>query len=85
MQNLSSSKPPSSVFCRSVVVSVAGQFIAHLSCLIATLMLCEQHMTAEDPTMSADGKFQPNIVNSAVFMLSAVMQVYIRNDISITR
>lgn len=42
-------------------------------------------MTAEDPTMSADGKFQPNIVNSAVFMLSAVMQVYIMNDISITR
>ena len=25
--------------------------------------------------MSADGKFQPNTVNSAVFLLSAVMQV----------
>jgi cation-transporting ATPase 13A1 len=32
-------------------------------------------VTPEDPTMSADGKFQPNTVNSAVFMLSSVMQV----------
>ena len=32
-------------------------------------------MTLDDPTMTADGKFQPNIVNSGVFMLSAVMQV----------
>ena len=85
LQSLSSSKPPSSVFCRSVVISVAGQFIAHLSCLIATLILCEQHMTAEDPTMSADGKFQPNIVNSAVFMLSAVMQVDIINHTNIAQ
>ena len=38
-------------------------------------------MTEEDPTLSADGKFQPNVVNSAVFMLSAVMQVHIKNSI----
>ena len=79
LQNLSSSKPPSSVFCKSVAVSVAGQFIVHLSCLVATLALCGQYMTEEDPTLSADGKFQPNVVNSAVFMLSAVMQVHINS------
>ena len=75
LQNLSPEKPPSSVFNRSVVVSVAGQFMVHLTCLIATLALCERFITEEDPTMSADGKFQPNTVNSAVFLLSAVMQV----------
>lgn len=32
-------------------------------------------MTDEDPGMSADGKFQPNVINSAVFLLAAVMQV----------
>jgi cation-transporting ATPase 13A1 len=77
LQNLSSAKPPSSVFCKSVAISVLGQFIVHLSCLVATLTLCESFITAEDPTMSADGKFQPNVVNSAIFMLSAVMQVAI--------
>ena len=75
LQNLSPEKPPSSVFNRSVVASVAGQFVVHLACLIATLALCERFITEEDPTMSADGKFQPNTVNSAVFLLSAVMQV----------
>jgi cation-transporting ATPase 13A1 len=75
MMNLAPKKPPSSVFCVSVAVSIAGQFIVHLGCLIATLKLCEQYIVADDHTMSADGKFQPNVVNSAVYMLSTVMQV----------
>jgi magnesium-transporting ATPase (P-type) len=76
LQNLSSSKPPSSVFHKSVAVSVLCQFIIHLSCLVATLHLCESHSTPEEAS-SADGKFQPNVINSAIFMLSAVMQVNI--------
>ena len=75
LQNLSKEKPPSSAFCRSATVSVAGQFIAHLTCLVATLALCESHMIDDEQSMSADGKFQPNVVNSAVFLLSAVIQV----------
>ena len=75
LQNLSKEKPPSSAFCRSATVSVAGQFIAHLTCLVATLALCESHMIDDEHSMSADGKFQPNVVNSAVFLLSAVIQV----------
>jgi len=72
---LSPQKPPSSVFAASVALSVLGQFISHLGCLLATLYLCEKHIVSDDSTLSADGKFQPNVVNSAVFLLSAVMQV----------
>ena len=75
LPQIASAKPPSSVFCPSVAVSVAGQFAVHLACLVATLALCERYVAPEDPTMSADGKFQPNTVNSAVFLLSSVMQV----------
>jgi len=75
LPQIAAAKPPSSVFCPSVAISVAGQFAVHLACLVATLALCERYVTPEDPTMSADGKFQPNTVNSAVFMLSSVMQV----------
>ena len=39
-------------------------------------------MTDEDPAMSADGKFQPNVINSAVFLLAAVMQVKCLHDFS---
>jgi cation-transporting ATPase 13A1 len=75
MVQLSPQRPPSSVFRASVAASIAGQFTVHLLSLIATLALCERHMAADDHTMTADGKFQPNVVNSAVYLLSAVMQV----------
>lgn len=72
---LAPSKPPSSVFARSIAASIAGQFVVHLACLVATLVLCETYMSTDDSTLTADGKFQPNVINSAMFLLSAVMQV----------
>jgi cation-transporting ATPase 13A1 len=68
-------KPPGSAFAPSVMVSVVGQFVVHLGCLVATLSLCEQYSRSDDLPTLADGKFQPNVVNSATFLLSAVMQV----------
>jgi cation-transporting ATPase 13A1 len=77
LHNISSMKPPISVFSKSVVLSVFGQFITHLACLIVTLTLCEKYMVdkSDDPSMGADGKFQPNIINSAIFLLSSTMQI----------
>lgn len=77
LQALSARRPASSVFAPSVALSILGQFTVHLSSLFAVLYLCELH----DPTLAssssilADGRFQPNLINSAVFLLSAVMQV----------
>jgi manganese-transporting P-type ATPase len=75
LNRLASTKPPSSVFSLSASLSILGQFVIHLICLIYTLQLCDPYVLPDDVTMSADGKFYPNIVNSAVFLLSAVMQV----------
>jgi cation-transporting ATPase 13A1 len=73
---ISALQPPSSVFALSVMSSVAGQFIVNLISLMITLKLCEQYMDSnEDPSLSADTKFQPNVINSAVYVLTVTMQV----------
>lgn len=72
---IAAQRPTSSIFAKSVVFSLLGQFIVHFASLLAVLYICEQYVAADDFSLSADGKFQPNVVNSAVFLLSALMQV----------
>lgn len=76
---LSAHRPPSSVFAPSVCLSIAGQFVVHLSSLLAVLALCEHHQGLlghkDGPVQVVDGPFQPNLVNSAVFLLSALLQL----------
>jgi len=69
-------KPPSSVFAPAVGLSILGQFVVHLSSLLAVLALCERYSDGSQAlSQAADGRFQPNLVNSAVFLLSALMQI----------
>lgn len=87
LTRIAPNKPPSSAFSLSVSLSIVGQFIVHLSCLIATLALCEQHsgssgngkgggISSNGVGMStADGKFHPNVINTAVYLLSSTMQI----------
>jgi len=72
---LSSHKPPCTVFAVSVTISIIGQFIVHLSSLLGTLYLCELFSPADQLSGSPDGRFRPNLVNSAVYILSSVMQI----------
>ena len=75
LQKISDNRPPSSIFDKSVMVSIVGQFVIHFFSLFATLWICEQHLSDDDFSLSADGKFQPNVVNSAMFLLALLMQI----------
>lgn len=75
LQRVSAIKPPSTVFSRGVALSIMGQFAVHLCSLLAVLQLCHKHVLSDDFSLAPDGKFQPNIVNSAMFLLSALMQI----------
>jgi cation-transporting ATPase 13A1 len=72
---ISAQRPISSIFAKAVVLSLLGQFLVHFASLLAVLFICEKYVTKDDFSLSPDGKFQPNVVNSAVFLLSALMQV----------
>ena len=75
-QCLSEKRPSQSVFCKAVSCSIVGQFIVHLACIIMVLALCAK-FTVENVDAAVaipDGRFQPNLINTAVFLLSAVIQ-----------
>lgn len=94
---LSPHAPPHSVFAKSAIFSIIGQFLVHLVCLIAVVALCG-HFELYGVDMSApleslspyaqhlherqhhrrisipDATFQPSLMNSAIFILSFVIQ-----------
>ncbi|RLN89268.1 hypothetical protein BBJ28_00012660, partial [Nothophytophthora sp. Chile5] len=74
-RKLSHERPPSGVFCKSVLVSIFGQFVIHLAFLAASLRLAQPFIEPGDPAMHPDGKFSPNVVNSIMFLMSSIMQV----------
>lgn len=75
LPKLSKQRPPSSVFAIPVVASIIGQFAVHLLCLQVTLQLCAPHIDRDDPSMTPDGEFRPNTINTAVFLITAMMQL----------
>lgn len=75
--DISDVRPPSSVFSPAVTASILGQFITHLISMWITMRLCEEFAIADgnDSTVLPDGKFSPNLVNTAMFILSTQMQI----------
>jgi cation-transporting ATPase 13A1 len=74
LQELSSQRPPSSVFALSTMLSILGQFVVHLTCLRMATALCHSR-EGTDMLMTPDAEFRPNVVNTVIFLLSACMQV----------
>ena len=77
MQRISEKRPSSSAFATAVVISVVGQFIVHLLSLLFTLHLSKTHSKGlhHSEHVTIDGKFQPDLINSSVYLLTTVMQV----------
>lgn len=75
IENLSTVKPPATIFSKAIMVSVFGQFFIHLICLSATMNTCEQYMVKEHASLIPDGHFQPTLVNTSIFLLSAVINI----------
>ncbi|KAG1707992.1 hypothetical protein DVH05_028681 [Phytophthora capsici] len=74
-RKLSHQRPPSGVFCISVMVSIFGQFVIHLAFLAAALRVAQPFIEPGDPAMHPDGNFTPNVVNTIMFLMSSIMQV----------
>lgn len=50
------------------MISVSVQFIVHLSVLIYFVNMCEPYIDRNDPSLSYDGEFAPNLKNSVMFI-----------------
>eukprot|EP00611_Tribonema_gayanum_P000265 TRINITY_DN1017_c2_g1_i3.p1 TRINITY_DN1017_c2_g1~~TRINITY_DN1017_c2_g1_i3.p1 ORF type:complete len:415 (-),score=146.19 TRINITY_DN1017_c2_g1_i3:841-2013(-) len=75
LTKLSKRRPSSRIFCMPMMASIAAQFVVHLTMLLALTRSCAMHVSPDDPSMAPDGPFRPNAFNSAVYLLSGIMQV----------
>lgn len=71
VETLHFSNPPSSIFARSVMLSVLGQFLIHIISIGLLNTLDDSH-SVESFNFS-DQKFQPTFLNSIMFLFSLVM------------
>eukprot|EP00295_Goniomonas_pacifica_P038578 CAMPEP_0175999192 /NCGR_PEP_ID=MMETSP0108-20121206/57161_1 /TAXON_ID=195067 ORGANISM="Goniomonas pacifica, Strain CCMP1869" /NCGR_SAMPLE_ID=MMETSP0108 /ASSEMBLY_ACC=CAM_ASM_000204 /LENGTH=271 /DNA_ID=CAMNT_0017331619 /DNA_START=1 /DNA_END=816 /DNA_ORIENTATION=- len=67
--------PPSSIFNLYFVLTVLGQFLLHLSVLVFVLQTTIVEYPRTETDLDVDADFQPNVLNSAVFLVSSLMQV----------
>nr|CCA14384.1 GL18589 putative [Albugo laibachii Nc14] len=74
-KKLCNERPPRGVFTPIVILSILGQFVIHLSCLLGALAVAEPYLDPDDPSMHPDGKFAPSVINSIMFIVSTVMQL----------
>jgi len=73
LDKLSKVRPFTSIFHPALFVSILGQFALHLTCMMTAVQMAK----AKDPDYKPDikGEFEPNLLNSVVFLVGAVQQV----------
>jgi len=73
LPTLSKQRPLSNLFSPFMFLSIMGQFAIHLTCLMTVQAKAVEY--SSDEKISPDSEFKPNLINSAVFLISAAMQV----------
>eukprot|EP00189_Rhodosorus_marinus_P013980 CAMPEP_0184746042 /NCGR_PEP_ID=MMETSP0315-20130426/8616_1 /TAXON_ID=101924 /ORGANISM="Rhodosorus marinus, Strain UTEX LB 2760" /LENGTH=1197 /DNA_ID=CAMNT_0027218425 /DNA_START=56 /DNA_END=3646 /DNA_ORIENTATION=- len=76
LEKLSSQRPATTVFHPSLFLSLLAQFAVHLVCLAMCVSVAKQYLPMDfDPDV--DGAFQPNVLNTIVFLISTAQQVVV--------
>eukprot|EP01132_Coremiostelium_polycephalum_P002271 gene2271-2796_t len=73
LAKLANRRPNPNLFSPYMMLSILLQFALHLGCLIFIVDQAQIRTTGDKPKV--DSQFQPNLVNSAVFLISNAMQV----------
>eukprot|EP00054_Salpingoeca_dolichothecata_P000146 m.16120 g.16120 ORF g.16120 m.16120 type:complete len:1361 (+) comp10277_c0_seq1:123-4205(+) len=74
LAQLSSVRPLTSIFHPALFLSLLGQFAIHLGTMYYTRHLTRPYLP-ENYAPSLEGKFEPNLVNSVVYLVTCVQQV----------
>eukprot|EP01028_Stygiella_incarcerata_P005719 TRINITY_DN2378_c0_g2_i2.p1 TRINITY_DN2378_c0_g2~~TRINITY_DN2378_c0_g2_i2.p1 ORF type:complete len:1092 (-),score=243.90 TRINITY_DN2378_c0_g2_i2:127-3402(-) len=80
LPKLSSQRPWNTIFCAYAMMSILGQFLIHLGCLVYavrwtdTLRIGSGGNEAES-SVDLDSDFEPSLINTVVFPLSSIMQL----------
>ncbi|EGD75693.1 hypothetical protein PTSG_07811 [Salpingoeca rosetta] len=74
LKKLSSVRPIESIFHPALFLSLLGQFAIHLGCMMYVVSMAKPHLP-DNWEPSITGKFEPNLINSVVFLAECVQQV----------
>ena len=74
LDKLSKVRPLTSIFHPALFISLLGQFAIHLITMILATRSAQDHLPP-DYEADLDGRFQPGILNTVVFLVSNVQQV----------
>lgn len=74
-KKLADRRPPTSVFDRSIIVSIVMQILIHLICLRQAVGLALPYVDRNDPSVHPDGDFKPSIINTVVYLMTFLMQL----------
>lgn len=74
LERLSGVRPFGSVFHPALFLSILGQFALHLASMMLAVRESKKHLPP-DYKPDPDGEFKANVINSVVFLVSAVQQV----------
>ncbi|KAI9339089.1 hypothetical protein BDR26DRAFT_862609 [Obelidium mucronatum] len=74
VERLSKKRPQANVFNHYIVISVLGQVAIHVASLIYIRALANEYSDELDE-IKLDAEFQPNLLNSAVYLVSLIMQI----------
>jgi len=74
LERLSGVRPFASIFHPALFLSILGQFALHLVCMMMAVRESKKFLPA-DFKVEVEGEFKANVINSVVFLVSAVQQV----------
>lgn len=75
LPKLSSQKPPSSVLCKQTLFSISMQFTIHFMAIMAVTFMSDAYNDPYDPSMIPDAQFNPNILNTATFLVTVLSTI----------
>ncbi|KAJ3027019.1 UNVERIFIED_CONTAM: hypothetical protein HDU68_004637 [Siphonaria sp. JEL0065] len=73
-ERLSKKRPQANVFNHYIMISVLGQVAVHVASLVYIRALAIEY-SEELEEIKLDAEFQPNLLNSAVYLVSLIMQI----------
>ena len=75
LEKLSPQRPQPNIFNAYIVLSVLGQAAVHVAALFYIHSEAMHFVEILDEDLPVDAKFKPNILNSAVYLVSLIMQI----------
>ncbi|CAE7588728.1 Atp13a1, partial [Symbiodinium microadriaticum] len=74
LDQLSSVRPLKSIFHPALFISIVGQFALHIFTMYYLVKEGKTYLSADHP-VDLDSEYKPSVVNSVVFLVTAVQQV----------